>query len=698
MSNHIGVQFVAPNGFEQMEANRAYHFVRSDAKRERVLLLYFVQRSMVNTKKAKKPKRWTPLPIPVLIGVRRATFEHGLLTGAIVKPADQEILPPWLAGLKGKDLVGYDATQRVNRDSKSFRSHQDRIDQILSNVWPLVQRFGEVLGAEDPGKVINAHARACVPPQNESRMRLWFFTYLVFGFQRSALHYPTHKIGLWERSEKPHKLGRPSLAKGAQSGFSSCNPEMIGKILKGFRKFSGLGVRMSTIYRQTMLKVFGCKEATGSDGYKHFVQPDGQPFPTCKQFSYRVIEHFTIFEVQKIMFGRERARNRLAPSMGRFTESVGNLMERVEADGYWVDEVVRCYRDGEFLPKLCVVRLRCVASGMIVGIGFSVGGETGEAYRMALFCAAVGKVWFCALFGFHIDPDEWPSIGLPSHIITDRGPGATDKGQARDAKQRPSSIEIAPSWAGQSKAVIESSHPRSIQLEGQPSFKVTSMTLTQLALREVARAVSDNDSKDISDRLNNEAVVNKVKSTPLGLCNYLDGLGRNDAVTMPWAMAVREYLPEIDLQLRPDGVYFHEQRYDSDALRESGLLDRVATSQVATVKGYMFSMAVRQIFVEGPRGLVQVPAMLNLRDDDNQLWISAVELSQIARLRAEESSLARLHRQAARAGIEERVEAFTGQAFESRSRRPGRAKRGSAKAKQAAADAKEYLRPKRGKA
>jgi len=315
MSNHVGVQFVAPKGFEQMEAGRAHHFLRSDAKRERVLLLYFVQRPMVNTKKAKKPKRWTPLPIPVLIGVRRALFEHGLVEGLIVKADEQQMLPPWLSGLKGKDLIGYDMSQRVVRDSSSFRSHQDRVDRVLASVWPLIQHFDEVLGAVDPAKAINAHARACVPPKNESRMRLWFFTYLVFGFQRSALHYPIHKIGLWDRSEKLHKLGRPSLTKGAQSGFNSSDPAMIGNILKGYRKFSGLGVRMSTIYRQTMLKVFRCKEALGPRGYKHFVQPDGLPFPTCRQFSYRVIEHFTISEVQKIMFGTERARNRLAPSM-----------------------------------------------------------------------------------------------------------------------------------------------------------------------------------------------------------------------------------------------------------------------------------------------------------------------------------------------------------------------------------------------
>jgi hypothetical protein len=698
MSNHVGVQLVAPSGFEQMEAGRTYHLLRSDSRRERVLLLYFVQRPMTETKRARRAKRWTPLPTPVLVGIRRALFEHGLVSGVITKAAQQSTLPPWLAELEGKDLLGYDTIERARRSHGRARSHQDRIDTILAHIWPLVLRVDEVLGAVDPARLINAHARACVPPQNESRMRLWFYSYVVFGRQRSALHYPIHKIGQWDRFAKLHKLGRPSLAKGKQCGFSSADPEMIGRILKGFRKYSGAAERMSKIYRQSMLKIFGCQEASDERGFKHFVHPEGVPFPTLKQFSYRVIEHYGIQEVQRIMFGAARARNRLAASMGRFTESVGNLMERTEADGYWVEEVSQGYLDGTSLPGLCVVRLRCVASGMIVGIGFSLGGETGDAYRMALFCAAIGKVKFCSLFGWDIEASEWPSIGLPPHYITDRGPGSTLKGLARSEEHRPSNIELSPSWMGQSKAVVESSHPRAVQIEGKPSFKVTRMTVTQLALREVARVVRDNDSKDVSPRLNNEAVANRVRPTPLGMWGYLDSLARNDAVAMTFETAVREFLPKVDLQLKADGVYLEEQRFFSEELRASGLLDRVATSQATTISGYVFPMAARQLWVDFGGTMIEVPAMLSLRDGEDQLWISVAELHQIACLRAEAGSLFRVHRPAAEAGIDRRFEEATGQMFESRARQSGRAKRGSPKAKREAAEAKRYLRPKRGAA
>jgi hypothetical protein len=697
MSNHRGVQLVAPKGFEQMEAGRSYHLLVSDAARERVVLVYFSERPMRATKKAKREKRWTPLPVPVLVGLRRASFEHGLTSGAIVRSACQHTLPPWLGQLEGRDLPGYDASGRAQGRSRSPKSHQDRIDRILATIWPLVKNLEQVLGAEDPAKVINAHARTSTPRQNESRVRLWLLTFVAFGFRRDALHYPIHKIGHWNRTGRSQKLGRPSLKKGAQQGFNSADPTMIEKILEGYRRYSGLGVRMSTIYEKSMRKVFGCESVRGPDDRAFFVHPDGHPFPTYDQFNYRVIEHHSIEEVQRILYGSARYRNRLAPSLGRFTESVGNLMERTEVDGYWVEEIAGGYLDGKFLPTLCAVRIRCVASGMIVGIGFSVGGETGEAYRMALFCAAVDKVRFCALFGFTIEAWQWPSIGLPPHIITDRGAGSTRRGQIRNPEHQPASAEIAPSYSGQSKAIVEASHPRDLHLEGQPSFKTTSLTLTQLALREVVRSIADNDSKDVSSRLNNEEVCAGIKSTPLGLWNHLDALCRNDAQTIPFEAAVRELLTPIELDVKADGVYLEQQRYDGPELRGSGLLDRVATTQATRVQGYMFAMAVRQVFVETGRGLVEVPAMLNLRSDDSQLWISIFELQRIAVLRRQEASLARPHRAAVVAGIKGQFETFTGHEFDSRARRSGRPKRGSTGAKEEAREAKTYVGAKGGR-
>ena len=60
------------------------------------------------------------------------------------------------------------------------------------------------------------------------------------------------------------------------------------------------------------------------------------------------------------------------------------------------------------------------ASGLIAGI--YVGLEAGEdAMAACIANAAEDKVSFCAKYGITIDPSDWPSYGLPSEIISDRG-------------------------------------------------------------------------------------------------------------------------------------------------------------------------------------------------------------------------------------------------------------------------------------
>ena len=60
------------------------------------------------------------------------------------------------------------------------------------------------------------------------------------------------------------------------------------------------------------------------------------------------------------------------------------------------------------------------ASGLIAGI--YVGLDAGEdAMAACIANAAEDKVSFCARFGIEIEPADWPSYGLPSEIISDRG-------------------------------------------------------------------------------------------------------------------------------------------------------------------------------------------------------------------------------------------------------------------------------------
>lgn len=702
-----GSQLHTPEGFDTLCKGVVYHLLRSDPKRQRVLLVEFRDKSVkrksatkishpeqanattnVKVAASERPKSSSYLIYrPILYFMARHRFERGLEEGGIVPCETQEELPPWFTGVTIKDLQSY-AEPRIGRK----KSHDERIDQTLAHLWPLVQNLDQVLAAELPDALINAHAKTCKPRQHETRLRTAFYAYLCFGFSRWALHYAVQHLGRWNRMGRERKFGRPSRLNGPLHGYGSNDPEMVERILEGYRKFAGPGQHLSKIYRRTMSSIFGCVVQTDALGKKYFTHPAGRPFPTFGQFVYRVAQVFPLEVRQTYKFGHTRVRTRLQHSQGHFAESVGNLMERTEQDAYCSKSVVKGYLPNSHQPPLWVVRTRCIASGMLVGIGFCVGAEAASAYRMALFCQAIDKVKFCSLFGQTINQEDWPSLGVSPHVINDRGPGSTAKAESANPAFRPIIKEAALSYAGQSKAPIETTHPKHVKLEGKPYFLETRLSITQLAAQEIMRTIADNHSIDVSDRINNDAVLDQVFPTPISIWHYLNQRGRNHAVTMRFEEAVRAYLTPIELTVRDDAVYFKEMRFGSDALQQSAALQKAHSSGVYKLKGYMLDICVRHLWLDLGPELIEVDAMLSIRDGEEQLFISVVELEQLELLRRDAKLELKTHRLAARTEYEAAFEEHTGQPFDQTSVKGGRNKRSKAASAQERQEIMGYLR------
>lgn len=706
-----GTQLYAPEGFEVLRKGVTYYLLRSDSDRERVLMLEF-RRMPLAERKGKprsadvKPTSATKAPDlaptkttgspnafrPVVHILSRYRFELGLEEGLIVRENSQAELPPWFWGASVKELRDHVKPRQARK-----KSHDDRIDAILAHIWPLVQNLDQVLAAESPDALINARARTCQPVQHETRLRTAFYAYICFGFSRWVLHYAVHCIGQWDRMGRERKLGRPSRIYGEHHGHGTNDPQTIERIIEGYRQFSGPGQHLNRVYRLTVTKVFGCVVQTDPSGKKAFVHPAGQPFPSLGQFTYRVGQVFPLAERQTHKYGAARVRNRLTHSQGRFAESVGSLMERTEQDGYFCTEVSIGYLPGSHLPVLCVVRIRCIASGMIVGIGFSVGSEQAAAYRMAQFCAAICKVKFCGLFGMELKHEEWPSIGVSPHIVNDRGPGSTRKADVADPALRPTIKEGTPAYSGQSKASIETTHPKPVKQEGRPQYRETRLSIPQLAVQEVYRTVRDNNDINVASRLNNDALRDRVFPTPVALWNYLDGKGRNHGITMRFEEAVRAYLEPIELTVRDDAVYFKDARFYSDALRDSGALQKAHDTGRFTLHGFMMSVCVRHLWVDLGNELIEVDTMHCIRDGEEQLYNSAVELEQLQELRRDGQLELVTHRMAVRSESETKFEAQTGHAFDQAINKAGRSRRSKANSRLETQEIIGYLRAKEGR-
>ncbi|MHA4868703.1 hypothetical protein ACXZ1M_13485 [Duganella sp. PWIR1] len=683
MGIQIGTQLIAPNGYKKLEKDVTYYFLRSSARTERVTLVQYIVSPSGRTRNGKLVADAEAQYRTQMVVLPRCQFEQGIQTKKILPCARQSTLPPWLAGYEGIDLGWSDENRRNARVR-----HSDRIDNRLKLIQPLLNIKTDILDSEKPEKAINKYARECTPVQNERRLRLWFLTYILFGQNRFALHYGIAAIGRWERSSVGTvKRGAPSTYKGKHHGYN-VDETMYKKIIEGFDRFARRGVKRGIIYEKTLQYVFECKVITGQHRRKSYVQPDGLPYPSERQFFYCVGKEYGTSTVAEIKIGRGRARMELAPSQGPFTEAVSNLMESVEADGYFFEDLPSGIIDGCPLPPLCEVRLRDVASGAIVGIGFSQGAERAAAYRMAMFCAAICKVKYCALFGMTIEPEEWPTIGLPSKYITDRGVGATPTAFARDIVFKPAIRELTPSYSGQSKAVIESSHPKTTSNLDAPFHRQSQLRPTQMIRREILATIRDNDCMLVQSRLTPD-LVDKVRTpTPIGVWEAMDRLGRNDAQRISFEDAVRNFLSIIPVKVRADGVFLNSRRYDSEQLRATRILDKVARSQGLDMQAYHLDGTVRYIWIQVGGQLVELEIQLALRVQESAKNLTLEELQQWEAHERQQRSIHKEHVHASNTEMRMRFEEETGKKSDSVTTKSGRARRGTAQAKREAAEAR----------
>lgn len=675
---HIGTQIVALEGWGQLPQGVMFHFLKSDAKGGRVLLVYF------EGGKANGPYK------PHLFVMSRNKFEEGVRDEKIILAEVQSLLPPWLGELEGVDLSQLD----LGRPNAKIL-HSTRVEKRFMHIAPAVRDFEGVLGSDDPEKELNRRARLCTPPQNETRFRLHFLTYMCFRRDMWVLFPPFHNIGHWDRCAHPdQKFGRPSLAYGQSYGNGS-SKELAERCVKSYLERAGVGKYLARIYHDAMTDDFGCRCITGASGMKIYIHPDGKPFPTYWQFKYRVQQEIGIEEMQKTLYGAVRYRARTAATKGSFSEEIANLMEKIEADGYYTSERPQGYIEGTVLPSLCVVTSRDCLSGLKLGIGFSFGSERSTAYRMMLFSMAVPKEYFCSLFGISIKPEEWPSVGLSGHLGIDRGPGAR-KDLIEESEQKLPIRDMAPSWFGQSKATIESSHPRDLKNEGQPTFLASGFTPVELAKKEIMRLLKFNQTANMEGRFEPDSELAFVPPSPIGLWNHYDKLFRNDAMPISIEKAVRTFLTPVEFSLRDDGVWLDQRRYKSKALQDTGILDKVARAGKtgSKVQGYILDMCVRYVWVEVDGRLLQLEATLRIRGNDKTLWMSLAELNQWQEARRTVNSAFQVHQHAAASEFHDRYKESTGKEWDSAERRPGKPRRGAA-AKQEESEARQATSTRR---
>lgn len=640
----------APEGYEGFLKDEPYNFL-TNAPNGRVYFAHFE-----GHEEAK--------PRATLIWINREEFESAISSGVLVKDRGSS-LPPWLSKLEGKSLAELDANR-----SKTQKSYGERIAQREGHLEKALTSERQIWEANDPNKEINRFAVQCNPRQNETRFRLSFLAFLAFGRNKMALLPPYHRIGHWERRESHDKYGRPSLDKGKRMG-RNLDVETIRKLQDGFISYAKLGVKFREVYENTMRLVFKCVVITSSKGIRSYQRKDGKAAPTYGQFRYHIVKRYGLEFIHIRLYGRVRSRSK-SPSEGRFSEAVGNLGERFEADGYYTKEIPTPLVQGDKLHPLCVVTSRDLLSGAKLGIGFYYGKERSSAYRMMLFSMAVPKVFFCWLFGITISENEWMNEGLPPLLIVDRGPGAKHS-LVQNFENTFPIREMSPSYQGQSKATIESSHPRSNNIPGAPSWLKSELTPVQLAKKEISKLLEFNESSNSEARIQADPRMVDVYPTPNAIWKHFSARFRISEQPMPLDVAVRTFLTPVEISASSQGFSLHKQPYRCESSAAKKALSRIARKgQTIKLKGYVLDMCVRYIWIEIDGEVHLAEATLIFRDNEEKLFITLSELIAWGEARAVITSEISGHREATHTEFARRFEESTDAKWDSAKRIQGK--------------------------
>lgn len=634
---NTGSPLMAPNGFMGLKSDLIYHYLHSSAHGGKVKLVIFV-----DDKYEIKSH---------VLNISRSDFESALENGDIVE-LKKEVCPHWLEGVWGKEIA------QLEKKRKSAKSSlTDIMDSRYLAISELVDNWREIIASENPNAIINAHADKSEPQQNQTRLRLWFYAYLIFGRSKLALLPRLHRIGKWSRESLPgsKKLGRKS--KEDPNGGFRITPKIKLKILDGYIKVRKPGMTWSFLYGEVMSKEFGCVSIEQKDRKSKFINPDGNPFPSFLQFKYWLKKQAESRAIALELLGSKRVRAK-SGHVGSFSDNLINVSQKVEFDGYYTSDNPSGVLENSPQDSICVVRAVCGLSGMILGIGFSEAKESMAAYRMSLFSMAIDKVRFCKLFGLEIDESEWPCVGLAESIVFDRGPGSSLN--VTDHASWLIGLELTPSGSGQAKAGVESSHPRDKHNVEEPGFTHSAHNFVKMSKREVLRVVMDNKSSNASARMTEEMIYARFQPTPLNIWKFMDDRGRNSAVSMPFNEAVRKFLEPKAATIKSHGVYMYGRKYTAPELVSLGAYDHAALYGEVEVKAYVLTMCVRHIWIEYKGDLVELSAVIRQADAPGAAEISIFELEEQYRHRLDGVNSLNNSIPAIQQGIRDRFKQATG--------------------------------------
>lgn len=530
---------------------------------------------------------------------------------AVLRQCEEQLRRPiWMSSCAATNFAELEERRR----GKKLKDHESRICEKLEKLGPALLDEKRILAAKDPLRALSPYARSAgVHPY---RFKSDFFAYVLHGKDPWALMPRWHVNGKWDREQKDKKFGRAHFARHYSFNFP-VTQLMKARIIAFARSHKQRYRTFVDFHAELLRKEFKCMALRDQNGTR-YLSSLNDPFPSPGQ-ARRVIVGALTGEEFAALFGKQkRQRVKKNYNNGNFTEQFACNLEAIEWDAFVINEVMRSFITEQPTTKMVVARIICSTTTCVVGVGFSIGGERREAYRAALYSMIAPRDYLEKLYGLDEGSlSRWVCGGMSAFTTADRGAAAWDL-MIQDIEAQFPLQTIAPSQEPLSKALCESSHPRTPDTSLDGIYLETVLTVAGIIKRELLRAARDNESGSIGNRPSDAIVAEMyqmgLSATPDGLWEFNCRKGRNAGdADMSHAAAIRTFWEPITVTLCRDGVLHCDSPYGSDEFRDSGAMDLLQPGQQTVLRAYALSCAIGFLHVEVAGKLIEVARIHRMR-------------------------------------------------------------------------------------
>jgi hypothetical protein len=303
--------------------------------------------------------------------------------------------------------------------------------------------------------------------------------------------------------------------------------------------------------------------------------------PSIDQFRYWLTTKNDFIDIGRRRLGRKAWDKDHHPILGSSAAETYGAGHRAQTDTTFLanGSLVSSFDRAILIGPPIIMAVADVATEFATGLHVAVDNPKYNVARAAIHNSVVNKVEFCARYGIHIKPEEWPADCLHRHCSIDRGELFTEDGKAGMVKGLQMFLDVHEARMPVLHALIESRWSifkgmiydrapgfarRAAAGRGAPSpVEGACLTLDEMTAITILLFIHYNTSHDVSKLMTPEMIAAGIEPTPISLWRYSLKYGNGKPYRPDPALVEAHLLPRTTATVDREGIHVHRLRYTS---------------------------------------------------------------------------------------------------------------------------------------